>query len=93
MVNATPVVATRVVDIPEYLGDFGIYLDGSGESIAEPIMRVETRRVDVTAIGGRLRARAIAELDCLKIAEELSGMYAQILEEGATSQVQHRPAA
>ena len=32
MVNATPVIATRAVDIPEYLGDLGIYIDGSGVS-------------------------------------------------------------
>ncbi len=39
MVNATPVIATRAVDIPEYLGQLGIYVDGSGDSIAEAIAR------------------------------------------------------
>jgi hypothetical protein len=33
MVNATPVIATRAVDIPEYLGELGIYVDGTAESI------------------------------------------------------------
>jgi glycosyltransferase involved in cell wall biosynthesis len=93
MVNATPVIATRVVDIPEYLGDLGIYVDGSGESIAEAITRIENEAVDVSAIGSQLRAKAIAELDCLKIAEELSGMYSQISREGTTPQAQTRPAA
>lgn len=93
MVNATPVIATRVVDIPEYLGDLGIYVDGSGESIAEAIMRIETGQVDVRAIGGQLRAKAIAELDCLKIAEELSGMYSQIRQEGVRFPSTDRPAA
>jgi glycosyltransferase involved in cell wall biosynthesis len=93
MVNATPVIATRVVDIPEYLGELGIYVDGSGESIAEAIMRVESGAVDVRTLGGQLRARAIAELDCLKIAEELSSMYSQINREGASFLVEHKPAA
>jgi glycosyltransferase involved in cell wall biosynthesis len=78
MVNATPVIATRAVDIPEYLGELGIYVDGSGDSIAEAIVRVETGAVDVGSLGAQLRAKAIAELDCQKIAEELSGMYSQI---------------
>jgi hypothetical protein len=34
--------------------------------------------VDVGSLGAQLRAKAIAELDCQKIAEELSGMYSQI---------------
>jgi hypothetical protein len=66
------------VDIPEYLGELGIYVDGSGNSIAEAIVRVETGAVDVGSLGAQLRAKAIAELDCQKIAEELSGMYSQI---------------
>jgi glycosyltransferase involved in cell wall biosynthesis len=93
MVNATPVIATPVVDIPEYLGDLGIYVDCSGKSIAEAIARVESGAVDLRALGSQLRARAIAELDCLKIAEELSGMYWQISREAVTQKGHHRPAA
>lgn len=78
MVNATPVIATRAVDIPEYLGDLGIYVDGTAESIAEAIREVEAGRVDVESVGLQLRARAIAELDCRRIAKDLSSMYAQI---------------
>jgi glycosyltransferase involved in cell wall biosynthesis len=78
MVNATPVIATRAVDIPEYLGELGVYVDGSGDSIAEAILRIEAGAVEVVSLGGQLRAKAIAELDCQKIAGELSGMYSQI---------------
>ena len=78
MVNATPVIATRAVDIPEYLGDLGIYVDGTAESIAQAIMKTETGEVDLVSLGSQLRAKAIAELDCQKIAEELTGMYSEI---------------
>jgi len=78
MVNATPVIATRAVDIPEYLGNFGIYIDGSAESIADAIVRVECGAVDAVSLGKQLRAKAATELDCRRIAEDLSGMYAKI---------------
>jgi glycosyltransferase involved in cell wall biosynthesis len=78
MVNATPVIATRKADIPEYLGDLGIYVDGSANSIADAICRIEEGAIDLTALGKNLRAKAMAELDYHKIAEELSGMYAKI---------------
>jgi len=78
MVNATPVIATRAVDIPEYLGDLGIYVDGTAESIATAITEAETGEIDLDSIGRQLRAKAMAELDCQKIAERLSGMYTEI---------------
>jgi len=91
MVNATPVIATRAVDIPEYLGDLGIYVDGSGDSIAEAILRVESGAMDLASLGGQLRAKAIAELDCHKIAAELSGMYSQIRRTGPSPQAKTIP--
>lgn len=93
MVNATPVIATRAVDIPEYLGDLGIYVDGSAASIAEAILRVESGAVDLASLGGQLRKKAIAELDCQKIAEELSSMYSQISQTGSSPRVKTMPAA
>jgi glycosyltransferase involved in cell wall biosynthesis len=78
MVNATPVIATRAVDIPEYLGDLGIYVDGSANSIADAICRIEGRSIDMRALGRRLRAKALAELDYQKIAQEISGMYSRM---------------
>jgi len=78
MVNATPVIATRAVDIPEYVGDLGIYVDGSPQSIVDAILRVETGAVDVARLGRELRDRAIAELDCRQIAVELCDMYSSI---------------
>lgn len=78
MVNATPVIATRMADIPEYLGDMGIYVDGSAKSIADAICQIEGGAVDLATLGKNLRERALSELDYHKIAEELSGMYSKV---------------
>jgi glycosyltransferase involved in cell wall biosynthesis len=78
MVNATPVIATRAVDIPEYLGDLGIYVSGSASSLVDAIGEIESGRRDLRQLGERLRARALAELDYHKIADELSREYLRI---------------
>ena len=78
MVNATPVIATRAVDIPEYLGDLGIYVDGTPAAIADAVCEIESGRTDLSALGERLRAKALAELDYNKIAVELSREYSRI---------------
>ncbi len=44
--------------------------------------------MDVGGLGSQLRAKAIAELDCKKIAEELSGMYSNIRRAERRSQVE-----
>jgi glycosyltransferase involved in cell wall biosynthesis len=78
MVNATPVIATRAVDIPEYLGDLGIYVDGTPAAITDAICEIESGRKDLSAMGESLRAKALAELDYNKIAVELSREYSRI---------------
>jgi len=78
MVNATPVIATRAVDIPEYLGDLGIYVDGSAKSIAAAIIEIEKDGRDLKGLGEKLRAKALVELDYSKIAQNLSGKYSRI---------------
>ena len=78
MVNATPVIATRAVDIPEYLGDLGIYVDGSAESIADAIVKVESGAVDMAPWVGSCAPRRLRNWIVERIAEDLSGMYAQI---------------
>jgi len=78
MVNATPVIATRKADIPEYLGDLGIYVEGSARSIADAICEIENGVVDLATLGKRMREKALAELDYHKIADELSGMYSRV---------------
>ncbi|MGB8322122.1 MAG: glycosyltransferase family 4 protein [Candidatus Acidiferrum sp.] len=82
MVNATPVIATRAVDIPEYLGDLGIYIDGSAGSIADAIVEIESGSRDLSALGASLRAKALTELDYRKIGEELSREYSRISSNG-----------
>jgi len=89
MVNATPVIATRAVDIPEYLGELGIYLDGSAASLVDAVTKVEAGQYDLRTLGQQLRSKALAELDYHKIAQELSQEYLRIgrepkqLQEGA----------
>jgi glycosyltransferase involved in cell wall biosynthesis len=78
MVNATPVIATRAADIPEYLGDLGIYVEGSAASIADAISEIESGRRTLGELGGKLRAKALVELDYSKIADELSREYSRI---------------
>ena len=78
MVNATPVIATRAVDIPEYLGELGIYVDGSAASIADAITEIESGRGDLDGLAEKLRARAITELDYNRIARDLNIEYSQI---------------
>jgi len=78
MVNATPVIATRAVDIPEYLGSLGIYIEGSAASIADAILDIENGRRSLDGLGERLRAKALMELDYRNIAAELSKEYSRI---------------
>ena len=78
MVNATPVIATRAVDIPEYLGDLGIYIAGSATSIADAIAEIESGRKRLEGLGESLRAKALAELDYRNIGAELSDEFTKI---------------
>jgi glycosyltransferase involved in cell wall biosynthesis len=88
MVNATPIIATRAVDIPEYLGGLGIYIDGSPASIVEAIIQVESGQHDLTTLGQSLRAKALAELDYHKIAQQLSREYLRIGRGEGLTQIQ-----
>ena len=78
MVNATPVIATRAIDIPEYLGELGIYVDGSAPSIAAAVSEVENGGRDLNSLGKALRAKALAELSYDRIALELAREYSRI---------------
>ena len=78
MVNATPVIATRAVDIPEYLGDLGIYIEGSATSIADAIAEIESGRKSLEGLGDSLRAKALSELDYRNIGAELSDEFTKI---------------
>jgi glycosyltransferase involved in cell wall biosynthesis len=75
MANATPVIATRHIDIPEYLGSSGIYIDGTAESIADSIQEMEAGKFDLHRIGGELRAKAAEELDVHHVAEDMRTIF------------------
>lgn len=76
MVNATPVIGTRKVENPEYLGSLGLYIDGSAESIAKAIMDVENGAVDIEGLGQKLRQKAIDELAMDRVAANVRQLYA-----------------
>ena len=90
MVNATPVIATRAADIPEYLGDLGIYIDGSAKSIADAIAEIESGHKSLNGLGERLRAKALEELDYHKIAPELAREYSRIGGKNGLLQIQQQ---
>jgi glycosyltransferase involved in cell wall biosynthesis len=77
MANATPVIGTRFADIPEYLGSLGIYVDGSGESVADAICDIEKGRTDLLTLGTALRQKAIEEFDFSRVAAKIESLYAQ----------------
>lgn len=93
MVNATPVIATRAMDIPEYLGYLGIYIEGTGSSIADAIADIESGRKSLDGLGERLRAKALSELDYRKIAVDLSGEYSRIARQGELLQIHQQSIA
>lgn len=78
LANATPVIATRAIDIPEYLGDLGMYVDGSPESVVSVINKIEDGIIDRDALGRSLREKATKELDQQKLAAVLSEEYRRI---------------
>jgi glycosyltransferase involved in cell wall biosynthesis len=88
MANATPVIATRAVDIPEYLGHLGIYIEQNASSIADIVMKIEEGRIDLSDVGDRLRAKALAELDYHMIAEELVVEYVRLARNENLLQIQ-----
>lgn len=71
MANATPIIATRNIDIPEYLEDLGIYVDGSGESIAAAIEKIEQSPRGTAGLGDALRSKAAVDLNFDEIAKEV----------------------
>jgi glycosyltransferase involved in cell wall biosynthesis len=93
MVNATAVIATRAADIPEYLGDLGIYVEGTGNSIADVIADIEGGRKSLDGLGERLRAKALRELDYNKIGIELSKEYSRIGGKARLLQIQPQTTA
>ncbi len=82
MANATPIVATKAVDIPEYVGELGIYVDGSAESIAGALEEIEEGKHDLEKLGRELRKKATDELDYHNIGQELTALYAQVNSRG-----------
>jgi len=71
MANATPVIARRAIDMPEYLGDAAIYTDGSAESLATAILELDRDEERVKSLGLQLRSRAQSQFTFGGMAERL----------------------
>ncbi|HEV2208390.1 MAG TPA: glycosyltransferase family 4 protein [Verrucomicrobiae bacterium] len=71
MSNATAVIATRAVDIPEYLGDSAIYTDGSARSLAEAVLALDADPERAKRLGAELRQRAEKEFTFGNMSEKL----------------------
>jgi len=76
MANATPVVATRCADLPEYLGDFGLYIDErSTFQLVNTIVGLIKDKKKVDSLGRKLRHRAEYEFDLDKVADDIIQEY------------------
>jgi len=78
MANGVPVIATRAVDIPEYLGDSGIYVQPTGQALADAMLTIERDATPAALVGTQLRTKAMEELDYYGITEGISGRYRQL---------------
>ena len=88
MSNATPVIATRLADIPEYLGDLGIYVEPTAESIADAICRVEKGEYDLVKLGEDLRQKAASEFTFEKLAIEIGARFARMTGKPTLTQIE-----
>jgi glycosyltransferase involved in cell wall biosynthesis len=79
MANATPVIATRAIDLPEYLGPSAIYIDGSAGALADAILELDADDERIKTLGRELRERAAREFSYERTAQRISDVYAQAL--------------
>ena len=76
MANATPVIATRCVDLPEYLDDLGVYIDeNSVEQLVNNMIGLMNDKNKVSSIGHKMRLRAQNIFSWEKVADEIFKEY------------------
>jgi len=83
MANSTPVIATRKAELPEYLGDLGIYL---GESPAEDLANAMLNLMDhpylAEKLGRKLKSRANLLFNSKANGLQVGSLYKEIYASG-----------
>jgi glycosyltransferase involved in cell wall biosynthesis len=76
MANATPVIATRMADLPEYLGELAIYIKGTpAQELADAMGYLANNPEVVRSMGGELRKRAEEKFSKNVIGKQLLDIY------------------
>jgi len=76
MANATPVIATKKADLPEYLGESGIYVkENSARELADAIEYLMNNPEVVKSLGSELRSLAEKRFNKDLIGKELLELY------------------
>jgi len=79
MANATPVIATREAELPEYLGEEGIYIEeNSPEELADAVLSLINDQDLVHSMGRNLRKRAEGRFSWEIVAGEISEIYGEV---------------
>jgi glycosyltransferase involved in cell wall biosynthesis len=82
MANATPVIATNKIDLPEYLGEFGIYIkENTPKELADRMEYLMNNPHVVGSLGKELRKRAEDRYNKDVVGNELIKMYKEIYKE------------
>lgn len=76
MANATPVIATKKADLPEYLGKLGIYIkENSAQELADAMEYLISSPDKVKSLGTELRKLAEEKLSRKAIGKQLLEIY------------------
>ena len=76
MANATPVIATREADLPEYLGELGLYIkENSAQELADEIAYLMNNPGLLKSLGNDLRKLAEKKFSKDVIGKELLALY------------------
>jgi len=78
MANATPIIATRKAELPEYLGEDAIYIEeNSPEELADAVLSLMNDRDGARTLGRNLRKRAEDKFSWKVIAGKVSKVYGE----------------
>ena len=79
MANATPVIATRCADLPEYLGDLGLYIDEDSENqLVNTMIGLMNDKNRVDLLGIKMRHKAENEFGWDKVADDVFQEYEKV---------------
>jgi len=80
MANAVPVIATRNVGLPEYLGEAGVYIRKNGpEDLAQKMKQLMNNADLRVTLGSELRKRALEQYSWDVIARKTFGLFKEII--------------